>query len=108
MFFSSYFFAFVLVSFECVLLSSLLYQMDPCHKCFVIQGRWDRSMMYWRNAARWVLWVSPPINYNSFLDTSCEFDKQTSIKSCSAAALLRAEQGPCEPNEDFVNKFGEQ
>ena len=41
-------------------------------------------------------------------NTSCEFDKQTSIKSCSAAALLRAEQGPCEPNEDFVSKFGEQ
>ena len=32
---------------------------------------------------------------------------QTSIKSCRAAALLRAEQGPCEPNEDFVNKFEE-
>ena len=33
---------------------------------------------------------------------------QTSIKSCSAAAMLRAEQWPCEPSEDFVIKFGEQ
>ena len=33
---------------------------------------------------------------------------QTSIKCCSAAALLRAEQGPCEPSEDVVRKFGEQ
>ena len=33
---------------------------------------------------------------------------QTSRKCCSAAALLRAEQVPCEPNEDFVSKFGEQ
>ena len=29
---------------------------------------------------------------------------QTSIKCCKAAALLRAEQGPCELSEDFVSK----
>ena len=33
---------------------------------------------------------------------------QSSIKCCSAAAPLRAEQGPCEPSEDVVRKFGEQ
>ena len=33
---------------------------------------------------------------------------QTSIKSCSAAALLRAKRVPCEPSEDFVCQFGEQ
>ena len=35
-------------------------------------------------------------------------DNQSSIKCCSAAAPLRAEQGPCEPSEDVVRKFGEQ
>ena len=35
-------------------------------------------------------------------------DGQSSIKCCSAAAPLRAEQGPCEPSEDVVRKFGEQ
>ena len=30
--------------------------------------------------------------------------RQTSTKCCSAAALMRAEQGPCEPSEDFVSK----
>ena len=34
--------------------------------------------------------------------------QQSSIKCCSAAAPLRAEQGPCEPSEDVVRKFGEQ
>ena len=34
--------------------------------------------------------------------------EQSSIKCCSAAAPLRAEQGPCEPSEDVVRKFGEQ
>ena len=33
---------------------------------------------------------------------------ETCRKSCSAVALLRAEQGPCEPSKDFVSKFGEQ
>ena len=33
---------------------------------------------------------------------------QTSRKSCNAAALLRAEQGPCEPSGDFISKFGEK
>ena len=28
-------------------------------------------------------------------------------KCCSAVALLRAEQGPCEPSKGFVSKFGE-
>ena len=37
-----------------------------------------------------------------------ETNDQSSIKCCSAAALLRAEQGPCEPSEDVVHKFGEQ
>ena len=31
---------------------------------------------------------------------------QSSRKCCSAAAPLRAEQGPCEPSEDVVRKFG--
>ena len=35
-------------------------------------------------------------------------DIQSSRKCCSAAAPLRAEQGPCEPSEDVVRKFGEQ
>ena len=35
-------------------------------------------------------------------------EKQSSRKCCSAAAPLRAEQGPCEPSEDVVRKFGEQ
>ena len=34
--------------------------------------------------------------------------EQSSRKCCSAAAPLRAEQGPCEPSEDVVRKFGEQ
>ena len=33
---------------------------------------------------------------------------QSSRKCCSAAAPLQAEQGPCEPSEDVVRKFGEQ
>ena len=33
--------------------------------------------------------------------------RQTRRKSCSAVALLRAEQGLCEPCKDFVSKFGE-
>ena len=36
------------------------------------------------------------------------YQGQSSIKCCSAAAPLRAEQGPCEPSEDVVRKFGEQ
>ena len=33
--------------------------------------------------------------------------KQGCRKCCSAVALLRAEQGPCEPSKGFVSKFGE-
>ena len=32
----------------------------------------------------------------------------TCRKSCRAVALLRAEQGPCEPSKDFLSKFREQ
>ena len=33
--------------------------------------------------------------------------RQGCRKCCSAVALLRAEQGPCEPSKGFVSKFGE-
>ena len=35
----------------------------------------------------------------------CLQSLQTSIKSCSAAALLQAEQWPCEPSEDFCKQI---
>ena len=37
-----------------------------------------------------------------------QYVQQTCRMSSSAVALLRAEQGPCEPSKDFVSKFGEQ
>ena len=42
------------------------------------------------------------------LSLGSRYHNQSSRKCCSAAAPLRAEQGPCEPSEDVVRKFGEQ
>ena len=39
-------------------------------------------------------------------ESNCFCKSQSSRKCCSAAAPLRAEQGPCEPSEDVVRKFG--
>ena len=56
------YFSFVAIPFKCVP-SSWLSQIDLCGKCFVIQGRSDRSVMHWRYPTRWVR--PPPPIYGS-------------------------------------------
>ena len=56
------YFSFVAIPYKCVP-SSWLSQIDLCGKCFVIQGRSDRSVMHWRYPTRWVR--PPPPLYGS-------------------------------------------
>ena len=66
-------------------------------------------------AYRYISMTSPSSSYiviamiiNMDIDSDDDIYEQFKSAICRAAEPLRAEQGPCEPSEDVVRKFGEQ
>ena len=71
-------------------------------------GQTRRVVCARRTCAACLFCLRSYFQFYSYIPQEPLCKNQTSRKSCSAPALLRAEQWPCEPSKDFVSKFAEQ